>query len=130
VSGRESRHTEKGKEMSSEDWEGVKEAFKANAEQKRHEHEGSRMDFAMRKLTREGWTLTDRNDGHSFIVTSPIGRKFHFWPYSGWYNRLGKKDGTVDHKMWQGRGIKNLMKAGTWAEKKLAPQGTGGPGGR
>jgi hypothetical protein len=56
-------------------------------------------------LLKLGCTVTPGPDGfRSFSVVFPSGRRFNFWPYSGWF--AGKT---------QGRGFENLVKAGAAA---------------
>lgn len=60
-----------------------------------------RMRFAIEELTPLGCRVEGGPDRWSLRVMFPNGRRFHFWPYTGYFNGAAT-----------GRGIRNLIKAG------------------
>jgi len=70
--------------------------------EKRGRLEPYRMSSTEIELRSRGCTVKPGPDGfRSFTVTFPNGKRFNFWPYSGWF--AGKPSG---------RGFENLLKAG------------------
>lgn len=67
----------------------------------RDEKEPGRMTYAKREFERLGATVRRGLDAVSYEVHFRNGIKVHFWPYTGWYNRIGGKG--------NGRGIKNCI---------------------
>lgn len=78
------------------------DAYAAMRQEKRAEQEPIRMKYAQERFAKEGCELSPGPDDVSFTVDFPNGLRFHFWPYSGWFNRVGSKG--------QGRGIAKLLK--------------------
>lgn len=68
---------------------------------KRQEKEEKLMLLVEEKLISRGWDVSSGPDSKSFMVYSPKGRKYNYWPYSGYF--AGKT---------QGRGFANLLTAG------------------
>lgn len=78
------------------------DAYQAMREEKRAEQEPIRMKYARERLGKEGCELSPGPDDKSFTVDFPNNTRFHFWPYSGWFNRIGGPG--------NGRGIASLLK--------------------
>jgi hypothetical protein len=85
--------------------------FKAIRDMDRAELSPKREAFARDALAKEGASLSPGPDGDSFDVLFPNGARFHYWPYTGWFNRLGGPG--------SGRGIRNLIKE---AKRELEPK--------
>lgn len=81
-----------------EDYAAMKEVNREHREELGDE----RMEYARKKLGDLGCDLEPGPDPKSFTVQFPDGPRFHFWPYSGWFNRIGGPG--------NGRGIANLIK--------------------
>jgi hypothetical protein len=77
------------------------EAMRDTAIKKRQQTEPERMEYAENKLLELGWKVGSGPDDKSFTVISPAGKRFNFWPFTGWF--AGKT---------RGRGLKNLIKEG------------------
>jgi len=77
------------------------EANKAVAAERRDRLEGPRMNSTRHQLMRLGCRVSQGPDRKSFTVVFPNGKRFNFWPYSGWF--AGKPSG---------RGFNELLKAG------------------
>lgn len=65
-----------------------------------------RIKYAKIKLLKLGWSVGQMNQQPTALeVKAPNGQRYHFWPYTGWFNRIGPGNG-----LRQGRGIANLIK--------------------
>ena len=74
-------------------------------EEKRPRLETHRMDYTRARLLQINWHVEERTDGHSLALLAPSGKRFNFWPYSGWFQRVGASG--------YGRGFRNLLHAET-----------------
>lgn len=83
------------------------EANKEAARDSRERLELPRMNSTRHELVRRGCKVSPGPDHKSFTVVFPNGKRFNFWPYSGWF--AGKT---------QGRGFASLLAAGGIVEKR------------
>lgn len=74
---------------------------KEEQRERRERIEPGRIYYAKIKLLNLGWEVKAGPDETSLTVISPTGKRFNFWPYKGYFA------GPT-----QGRGLRNLIKAG------------------
>lgn len=78
------------------------DTFKAMAEEarkRREREEGPRIANALYQLESIGCKVK-QHDAWSFKVQAPNGKRFHYWPWKGWW-----------HGSAQGRGLAKLVRA-------------------
>jgi hypothetical protein len=83
----------------------MQEIFDAMTEarkQKKAQQERERMTYARDRLVALYWAVLPSPDSSSFSVESPTGKRFNFWPYTGYFA------GPV-----RGRGLSNLIRLGS-----------------
>ena len=88
---------------------------------KRPRLEPGRIDHALKRLPEIGATVRPLPDGHSLEVDFEgwEGRpRFHFWPYSGWWNRVGGKASTEERR-GLGKMVDEANKIRAEARKKV-----------
>lgn len=90
------------------------EFMEAAARERRRRLEPERMKTTSAALIKLGCKVSPGPDGFkSFTVIFPSGKRFHFWPYSGWF--AGKPSG---------RGFAEMLKAGGLEIKDRGNGGT------